>query len=174
MHIIVHPSNPCLKSSHSSVPNVLKSYLVPLFFFFFGLMQAIWEQLSFLFISFRSPRGFSLLRGTYVNSLKNLGKSACFEIKPNKLVNLSEGLGLFGVRKWHRCYIFKTESTILLVALVLNGSVILCKLVVDAKRFRSSLVHFFGKSLPLLIYLAIAFCNQLPPIRHNGITWHVI
>lgn len=49
------------------------------------------NSLHFSLAIFRYPSGFSVPTGThiYIYILKNLGKSGGFEMKPNKLVNLS-------------------------------------------------------------------------------------
>lgn len=73
-------------------------------------MQVSCEQPSILFGSFRSSRGFSLPRGTYVNRLKNLGKSACFDIKPNKPVDLLKDLASLGQENYTRVISLKQNQ----------------------------------------------------------------
>lgn len=80
-------------------------------------------KLRFSLAVCRYPSGFFLPWGKYTCILKNLGKSGGFEMELNKLINLCDGPGFFGVRKQHGgLYLEDSISNIVsLVVIVLNG-----------------------------------------------------
>lgn len=68
----------------------LKCYLASDFFWTKLWTTNLWTAFIFLWQFLDIPVGFLFLREPiYIYILKNLGKSGGFEMKPNKLVNLS-------------------------------------------------------------------------------------